>query len=82
MKTAELPPFVLRVAANLEEQKLSTLLMLTSVVLENARQFFAGLGAGQMRDEIDAVYKPFVDELMRRSIEHEESPAPPRLGNA
>jgi|HubBroStandDraft_6_1064221.scaffolds.fasta_scaffold142348_5 hypothetical protein len=85
MSETKISPFVARVAENLEEQQLATLLMLTSVVLENARQFFASLGGGTMAAEIDAVYKPFVDELMRRSIELEEAkPVMPvrREGNA
>jgi hypothetical protein len=85
MIETKISPFVARVAENLEEQKLPTLLMLTSVVLENARQFFGSLGGGTMAAEIDAVYKPFVDELMRRSIElGEAKPATParREGNA
>ncbi len=83
MKT-ELPPFVLRVAQNLEDQELHVFLMLTSIVLENARQFFAGLGqGGKLTDEVDAIYRPFIDELMRRSVELEApKPAARKEGNA
>jgi hypothetical protein len=84
MKTTELPSFVLRVAQNLEQQELHVLLMLTSIVLENARQFFASLGqGGKLTQEIDAIYRPFVDELMRRSAELEApKPVTRKEGNA
>jgi hypothetical protein len=71
------PGFVARVASNLEDQPLSDVLRLTSVLLENAREFFARLDRS---GEIDAVYKPFVRELVRRAFELDGVPA--SRGNA
>lgn len=77
----QLPPFVLRVASNLEDEPLSDLLRLTSVVLENARQFMVGVAKGSdVAIEIDALYKPWISELLRRSFELETRPA--SRGNA
>jgi hypothetical protein len=75
MKT---PGYVARVAENLEREPLADLLRLTAVVVENAREFFARL---DRTGEIDAVYKPFVRELIRRSFELEPGITRPR-GNA
>ena len=76
-----LPPFVLRVASNLEDESLADFLRLTAVVVENARQFFVGVARGSnVADEIDALYKPWIAELWRRSMELQA--AGPSRGNA
>lgn len=66
----QLPPFVLRVAANLEDETLADFLRLSAVVLENARTFFVGVARGtDVATEIDALYKPWIAEMLRRSFE-------------
>src|SRR6185312_8555361 len=66
----QLPPFVLRVASNLADEPLADFLRLTAVVVENAREFFAGVARGtDAAANIDAIYRPWVAELWRRSLE-------------
>ena len=66
---AKLPPYVVRVAANLEQETDGNLLRLTAVLLENDRELLISIGRGHAAEEIDAVYLPFVRELVRRADE-------------
>jgi hypothetical protein len=77
----QLPPFVMRVAGNLEDEPLADFLRLTAVVVENARQFFIGVARGTDAEaEIDAIYRPWIAELWRRSLELQA--CGPARGNA
>jgi hypothetical protein len=68
------PPFIRRLGQNLDSATLPELLRYSAVVMENAREFFTKL---DRTGDIDALYKPFIRELLRRSFEAE--PAPPRV---